>query len=48
MDKQQRDHHANQGNPNNPAQKAGQDNRADQKNPNNEATKGGQTKGTKK
>ena len=32
-----RDHHANQKNPNNPAHKAAQDNRANQLNPNNPA-----------
>lgn len=36
----QMDHHANQGNPNNAAHKAGVNNRANQMNPNNSATKG--------
>lgn len=34
------DHHANQKNPNNAANKAAKDNRSNQKNPNNSKTKG--------
>jgi hypothetical protein len=41
MDKANRDHHANQANPNNAANKAAVDNRANQLNPNNAATKSG-------
>lgn len=41
---QQMNHHANQGNPNNAAHKAGADNRSNQMNPNNPAYKGGSGK----
>lgn len=45
MDKQQVDHHANQGNPNNPAHKAAGDNHANQGNPNNPNYQGQQKQG---